>query len=93
MLCTMSDGSLRKHTYIILTPLNLFYTVKQGFTGVYIIFLISAQKRRMWALIKTDEAILKMTPEKWSFFCIYFCLAKNVWIIQIKWPKMVIFYI
>ena len=32
----------RKHTYIILTPLN-FYIVKLGFTGVYIIFLISAQ--------------------------------------------------
>ena len=34
----------RKHTYISLTPLNPhFYTVKLGFTGVYIIFLISAQ--------------------------------------------------
>ena len=25
-----------------------FYTVKLGFTGVYIIFLISAQKQRLW---------------------------------------------
>ena len=25
-----------------------FYTVKLGFTGVYIIFLISAQKHRLW---------------------------------------------
>ena len=32
--------SSRKHTYIIFTP---FYIVKLGFTGVYIIFLISAQ--------------------------------------------------
>ena len=31
-----SGKASRKHTYIILTPLNL------GFTGVYIIFLISA---------------------------------------------------
>ena len=31
----------RKHAYIILTPLNpLFYIVKLGFTGVYIIFII-----------------------------------------------------
>ena len=27
-----------------------FYTVKLGFTGVYIIFLISAQKHRLWVL-------------------------------------------
>ena len=34
----------RKHTYIILTPLNpTFILVKLGFTGVYIIFVISAQ--------------------------------------------------
>ena len=34
----------RKHAYIILTPLKPhFFIVKLGFTGVYIIFLISAQ--------------------------------------------------
>ena len=34
----------RKHAYIILTPLKShFYIVKLRFTGVYIIFLISAQ--------------------------------------------------
>ena len=30
-----------------------FYIVKLGFIGVYIIFLISAQKRRLWVLVKT----------------------------------------
>ena len=36
----------RKHAYIILTPIKPhFYIVKLGFTGVYIIFLISAQKK------------------------------------------------
>ena len=30
-----------------------FYIVKLGFTGVYIIFLISAQKHRLWVLIRT----------------------------------------
>ena len=35
----------RKHVYIILTPLKPhFYIVKLEFTGVYVIFLISAQK-------------------------------------------------
>ena len=33
-----------------------FYIVKLGFTGVYIIFLISAQKHRLWA-----EAVLTST--------------------------------
>ena len=38
-----SDPS-RKHAYKILTPLNPhFYIVKPGFTGVDIIFIISAQ--------------------------------------------------
>ena len=35
-------------------PLNPhFYIVKLGFTGVYIIFLISAQKHRLWVLVRT----------------------------------------
>ena len=30
-----------------------FYIVKLGFTGVYIIFCISAQKHRLWVLVRT----------------------------------------
>ena len=30
-----------------------FYIAKLGFTGVYIIFLISAQKHRLWVLLRT----------------------------------------
>ena len=30
-----------------------FYIVKLGFTGVYIIFLISARKHRLWVLVRT----------------------------------------
>ena len=30
-----------------------FYIVKPGFTRVYIIFLISAQKHRLWVLVRT----------------------------------------
>ena len=33
-----------------------FYIVKLGFTGVYIIFLISAQKHRLWVFIRTASA-------------------------------------
>ena len=59
--CFMTDLRLnstfrfpsRKHTCIILTP---FYIVKLGLTGVYIIFLISAQKQKMLVLIRTASA-------------------------------------
>ena len=30
-----------------------FYIAKLGFTGVYIILLISAQKHRLWVLVRT----------------------------------------
>ena len=30
-----------------------FYIVKLGFAGVYIIFLISAKKHRLWILVRT----------------------------------------
>ena len=36
-------NSSRKHAYIILTSLNPTFIVKLGFTGVYIIFLMSAE--------------------------------------------------
>ena len=43
-----------KHAYIMLNPLKpTFYIVKLGFTGVYIFFLISAQKHRLWVLVRT----------------------------------------
>ena len=38
-----------------------FYTVKRGFTGVYIIFLISAQKHRLWVLVRTASVLLTST--------------------------------
>ena len=33
-----------------------FYIVKLGFTGVYIIFLIPAQKHRLWVLVRTASS-------------------------------------
>ena len=50
------------HCMLIITKTGLynfdplkphFYIVKLGFTGVYIIFLISAQKHRLWVLVRT----------------------------------------
>ena len=38
-----------------------FYIVKLRFTGVYIIFLISAEKHRLWVLIRTASPVLTST--------------------------------
>ena len=46
--------SPRKHAFKIFDPLKPhFYIVKLGFTGIYIICIISAQKHRLWALVRT----------------------------------------
>ena len=52
-----------KHWYITKTclynfdPLKPHFSiVKLGFTGGYIIFLISAQKHRLWVLIRTASS-------------------------------------
>ena len=37
-----------------------FHIVKMGFTGVYIIFLFSAQKHRLWVLVRT-ASFLRVT--------------------------------
>ena len=60
LLCSGSDIHLalssRKHAYIIFDPLTLhFLKLKLGFTGVYIVFLISAQTHRLWVIV---EAVL-----------------------------------
>ena len=34
----------------------LFYILKLGFTWVYIIILISAQKHRLWLLVRTASS-------------------------------------
>ena len=57
--CTSTQSNLGLHQYtnIILTPPKPhFYIVKMGFTGVYIIFLISAQKHRLWVLVRIASA-------------------------------------
>ena len=44
--CLYNFDSLKPH----------FYIVKLGITGVYIIFLISAQKHRLWVLVRTASS-------------------------------------
>ena len=58
-----------------------FYIVKLGFTGVYIIFLISAQKHRLWVLVRTAP------PRRfWRVPTIYF-LSRNTKNIRVFYLK------
>ena len=43
--CLYNFDPLKPHFYI--------HVVKLGFTGVYIIFLISAYRHRLWVLVRT----------------------------------------
>ena len=46
--------SSQKHTYIILTPVNPIYIiVNWGLQGYTFFFLFSAQKHRLWVLVRT----------------------------------------
>ena len=54
---TKDQKSITKTRLYNFDPLQPhFYIVKLGFTGVYIIFLISAQKHRLWVLVRTASA-------------------------------------
>ena len=48
-----------------------FYIVKLRFTGVYIIFLISAQKHRLWVFVRTAIYVLSRNMKKKSEFIIW----------------------
>ena len=56
-----------------------FYIVKLGFTGVYIIFLISAQKHRLWALMSTHNLYFEQKHEKYQNF-----LSENFHFLVVK---------
>ena len=44
---------MKTYLYNFDPPKPHFYTVKLGFTGEYTIFVISAQKHRLWVLVRT----------------------------------------
>ena len=52
-LCDFCSNITKTYLYNIDLLKPHFYIIKLGFTGVYIIFLISAQKHRLWVLIRT----------------------------------------
>ena len=67
-------------------PLKLhFYIVKLGFTGVCIIFLISAQKHRLWVLVRTASLMsthnlcFEQKYEKYQSF-----LSENFPVLEVK---------
>ena len=59
-----------------------FYTVKLGFTGVYITFVISAQKHRLWVpkiyvLSRNMKNIRIFYPKNGQFFMVKFSVYLN----------------
>ena len=80
-----ADNQISKHISITITRLYNFdplkphfYTVKLRFTGVYIIFLVSAQKHRLLVLVRTASPrrflrvptiyVLKRNMKKYQIF-------------------------
>ena len=69
-----SDQTARRHKLITKTclykvdPLKPHYIVKLGFTGIYIIGLISAQKHRLWVLVRTASAFLSRNMKNIRIF-------------------------
>ena len=61
-----------------------FCTVKLGFTGVYIIFLIYAQKHRLWVLVRTVLTVLTSTHN--------LCIEQEYENIRIFHPKSFRFF-
>ena len=53
-----------------------FYIVKLGFTGVYIVFLISAQKHRLRVLVSTHNLCFEQKYEKYQKFYFRFLVVK-----------------
>ena len=60
--CHYNFDSLKPH----------FYIVKLGFTGVYIVFLISAQKHRLWVLVRTTS------PSRFQRVSTNYVLSRNI---------------
>ena len=81
---TLKYVSIQQHVNLDITKTRLynfdplkphFYIVKLGFTGVYIIFLISAQKHRLWVLVRTVSAkISKFLSENFQFLEVKFSI-------------------
>ena len=71
-----------KHAYMILTPCKPhFYKVKLGFTGVYIIFLISAWKHRLWVptiyVLSRNMKDIRILSENFQVLVVKFSIYLN----------------
>ena len=67
LVCTLNITKTYLYNFDPLKP--HFYIVKLGFTGVYIIFLISSKKHRLWVLVRTASPIcFEQKYEKYQNF-------------------------
>ena len=68
------------------------YIVKLGFTGVYIIFLISAQNHRLWVLVRAASMfwaviwnISEILSENFQFWVMKFSIYLNRCVFVMQW--------
>ena len=63
-----------------------FYVIKLGFTGVYIIFLIFAQKHRLWVLVRTATIYgFSRNMKKYQFLSENFQFLGEIFYIYFKY--------
>ena len=97
--CTVNTPGFSKELYttckIDLTKTRLynvdplkphFYIVKLGFTGVYVILLISAQKHRLWVLVRTAS------PRRFKRVPTIYVLSRNMKKYQNFYLKIYFFF-
>ena len=69
----LSSADITKTCLYNVDPLQPhFYIAKLGFTGVYINFLISAQKHRLWELVRTAS------PRRFQRVPTIYVLSRNL---------------
>ena len=79
------DLSITKTYLYNIDPLKPhFYIVKLGFTGVYTIFLISAQKHRLWVLVRTASRIPNIYVLSRNMQNIRVFLSENFQFLEVK---------
>ena len=83
-MCAQRITKTYLHSFDPLKP--HFYIHKLGFTGVFIIFLISAQNHRLWVLVRTAS------PRRFLRVPTIYVLSRNIKKIRVFYLKFFSFW-
>ena len=87
-ICHVSAQFITKTCLYNFDPLKLhFYIVKLGFTGVYISFLISVKKHKLWVRVRTAS------PRRFKQVSTIYVLSRNMKNIRIFYRKSFLFLV